>query len=79
MHGLDEFVDDVRWSFEQLRAATVSDFLERRTAKETPSGEAAAVAGVDAHELRLVDLEAADEVEGVIEADASLEKSQAGV
>jgi len=33
--NLDDFVADVRWSFEQLRAAVASGFLERRTARRS--------------------------------------------
>jgi hypothetical protein len=65
--NLDEFVDDIRWSFEQLRGAVVASFLERRTASEpaeerSPQQGAGAVAPqelpADTHELRLVDREA---------------------
>jgi WS/DGAT/MGAT family acyltransferase len=63
--NLVEFVDDVRWSFEQLRAAAVSGFLERRTASEPvvvsetdPVSEEVPVAhGAEGHELHLVDRE----------------------
>lgn len=64
--NLAEFVDDVSWSFEQLRAAVVAQFLERRTASEPdddvePDERAAPVppepVPEDAHSLRLVESE----------------------
>ena len=58
-------MDDVTWSFEQLRSAVVTGFLDRRTAREpieeTPrngdAGRNAEVAQPEPADLRLVDRE----------------------
>ena len=63
--NLAEFVDDVRWSFEQLRAAVVAHFLEQRTASELAEDRGSAeradrpseAVPEDAPALRLVDRE----------------------
>jgi hypothetical protein len=66
--NLSEFVDDIGWSFEQLRAAVVTGFLDRRTAttpieEPPPNGDAGRTAEASQmapHDLRLVDADSED-------------------